>query len=64
MTNDKYLTDAQAAEIMGLAVQTLRNWRCNRRGPKFFKIGRAVRYSQEAIQQFMDNNVVETQGKF
>ena len=64
MNAKQYLTDVQAAEIMGLAVQTLRNWRCNRKGPKYSKIGRSCRYSQESIQIFMENNLVETQGKF
>lgn len=58
------MKDTEAAEIMGLAVQTLRNWRCDRRGPSFSKIGRSVRYTPEAIEQFMQKNEVETQGHF
>lgn len=64
MTSKRYLKDTEAAEIMGLAVQTLRNWRVCRRGPGFSKIGRSVRYTQEAIEQFMQENKVETQGNF
>lgn len=64
MTSKRYLKDTEAAEIMGLAVQTLRNWRVSRRGPGFSKIGRSVRYTPEAIEQFMQENKVETQGNF
>lgn len=64
MISKRYLKDTEAAEIMGLATQTLRNWRVCRRGPTFCKIGRAVRYTPEAIEQFMQENKVETQGNF
>lgn len=64
MTDNIYLTDVEAAKIMSLSVQTLRNWRCSRRGPSFTKCGRSVRYSQAAIEQFMNENKVETQERF
>ena len=58
---ERIYTDKQAAEILGMSVQTLRNWRCERRGPKFCKFGRSVRYSAEALHEFIDQTEVKTQ---
>lgn len=41
------LLPQQAAEILGVKVQTLAEWRLNGRGPPFIKLGRAVRYRPE-----------------
>lgn len=60
----RYLRDTEVAEITGLAVQTLRNWRHQRKGPIFCKIGRSVRYTTESVEQFMEQNKVHTEGKF
>ena len=39
LQNDKLLSVAQAAEVTGYAVQTLRNFICKRQGPRFIKLG-------------------------
>lgn len=47
------VTDREAAEILGLAVQTLRNWRCERRGPPYRRIGgRVIRYSLRELDEY------------
>ena len=38
------LRETEAAKKLGVAVQTLRNWRHVRRGPAYIKFGRNVRY--------------------
>ena len=38
------LTTPEAAAYMGLAVSTLNKWRCHGGGPRYSKLGRAVRY--------------------
>lgn len=43
-----YLTPAQMAERMGVTVKTLANQRSRKTGPKFVKVGGAVRYPVEA----------------
>lgn len=49
------LNDAEVAELCGLAVNTVRNWRCQGTGPAFVKLGkRAVRYRAEDVRAFMD----------
>ena len=47
------LTTPQAARYLGLAVSTLNKWRCFGDGPKFLKLGRAVRYRQEDLDAFL-----------
>jgi len=47
--------EKEAARILGLAVQTLRNWRCKRIGPNYLKIGsRAVRYAIEDLEEWIE----------
>lgn len=47
------VTDREAAEILGLAVQTLRNWRYERRGPPYRRIGgRVIRYSLRELDAY------------
>jgi len=48
-----YLTDVEAAQVLGLSKQTLRNWRFNRRGPAYHRAGRAIRYAKADLQSYM-----------
>jgi DNA-binding transcriptional MerR regulator len=48
------LTDVEAAEIMGLAVQTLRNWRQKRKGPPYYKLGRRIVYYEEDLIAYIE----------
>jgi excisionase family DNA binding protein len=40
----RFFNDIEAAEVLGLSVETLRRWRLERKGPKYYKLGRNVRY--------------------
>lgn len=44
-TIDRYVDDAEAAEILGVSRSYLRQLRCKGGGPPFASFGRAVRYS-------------------
>jgi len=46
------IDDHGAANELGIAVQTLRNWRCKCRGPAYLKIGRSVRYQVKDIEEY------------
>ena len=43
-TLETLLNEHDVARITGLSVATVRRWRLLRRGPKYIKIGAAVRY--------------------
>jgi len=47
-----FLTTQQASEYLGLAVSTLNKWRVYGKGPKFIKLGRAVRYRLDDLTAF------------
>ncbi len=47
-----------AAERTGLAVATLEKLRCTGRGPRFAKIGRAVRYRVADLDDWVASHVV------
>ena len=48
------LTEKPAAIYVGVSVQTFRNWRHLRKGPKYLKIGRSVRYQRCDLDAFLD----------
>jgi len=58
MQNERYLRDNDAAKIVGLSVQTLRNYRFRGKGPDYVKRGRAVRYPYSALISWMESKRV------
>ncbi len=48
------LTETEAAALLGLKVATLRRWRWAGKGPRFLKIGGAVRYDPADLEAFID----------
>lgn len=49
------LDEKQAAQTLGIAVQTLRNWRHLHKGPPYYKIeGRTVRYSFPDLMEYLE----------
>jgi len=50
------LKPTEAARALGLHPQTLANFRHFGDGPAFVKIGSAVRYSADALRQYVEDN--------
>jgi predicted DNA-binding transcriptional regulator AlpA len=50
----KLLTNVQACELLGLKPNTLEIWRTQGKGPKFRKIGRAIRYVESDVIAWID----------
>jgi len=48
------MTVTQAADYLGLAVSTLNKWRCHGGGPIYIKLGRAVRYRTQDLDEFIN----------
>ena len=60
MTNDNLLSTKEAAQLLGLAPGTLRNWRRRKRGPKYIKLSRSlVRYRRKHLEEFLSERVVD-----
>ena len=56
------LTDVQVAERLGVSRFTVRSWRLKGVGPRFLKMGRAVRYRSQDVDEYERQALVETQG--
>ena len=52
------LREGETAKVLGVAVQTLRNWRHLRKGPPYIKLGRAIRYRDEDLLAFLERHRV------
>jgi len=48
------LNEHDVARITGLSVASVRRWRLLRQGPKYLKIGAAVRYRTEDIRAWLE----------
>lgn len=51
--NRAVMTVSEAAEYLGLAQSTLNKWRCFGGGPKFLKLGKAIRYRLSDLDDFL-----------
>jgi predicted DNA-binding transcriptional regulator AlpA len=50
------LTEKELAKFLKVSAETVRYWRKARRGPRYSKLGRAVRYTSDAIDEFLAHN--------
>jgi excisionase family DNA binding protein len=57
----RILTDVQVAERLGVSRFTVRSWRLKGVGPRFLKMGRAVRYRSQDVDEYERQALVETQ---
>lgn len=54
------LTDIEVATRLGVSRFTVRAWRHKGQGPRFLKMGRAVRYRLADIEEYQRTTLVET----
>ena len=59
-TQPEILNERQVGEIYGFTIPYLRRARRERRGPRFLKLGKLVRYRRSDIESFLSANAVET----
>jgi predicted DNA-binding transcriptional regulator AlpA len=52
-TLEELLTEHDVARVTGLSVASVRRWRLLRQGPKYLKIGAAVRYRPEDVSEWL-----------
>jgi predicted DNA-binding transcriptional regulator AlpA len=50
---ETFLKEEDIARITGLSLATVRRWRLRRQGPKYLKIGSAVRYKPEDLSAWL-----------
>ena len=47
------LSTKEAGKYLGLSTSTLNKWRCFGTGPRFVKLGRAVRYRKAELDEYL-----------
>ncbi len=52
---DALLNEHDVAHLTGLSVASVRRWRLIREGPKYLKLGAAVRYRAEDIAAWLES---------
>lgn len=50
----RLFNEYDVAEIFRLSVATMRHWRLTGKGPKWLKLGSAVRYRPEDVQTYLE----------
>ena len=58
-TNERALSETEVAERLGVSPFTVRAWRHRGHGPRFLKMGRAVRYRPEDIDAYKEMALVD-----
>ncbi len=53
----RLFNEHEVAAQLALSVATIRRWRLLRQGPKWLKLGSAVRYRPEDVQAYLDGRV-------
>lgn len=60
---DRFVNDVEAAKILAVSPQTLRNYRHLARGPVYCKRGRMVRYLVADLFDFMASGRVDHEAR-
>lgn len=63
MNQQKLLDTAEVTDLFGLTNAYLRKLRSLRKGPKYVKIGRMIRYRMQDVQEWLDKVIVEVKPK-
>lgn len=59
------LTPEATADLLGVSVDTLSDWRCSRvQGPRYVKVGRLVRYQECDIREWLSTRVCQNTGTY
>jgi hypothetical protein len=56
--DEELLTEKDAGRFLGCAIQTLRNWRSQGRGPQYLKYYRSIKYRVGDLKQFRRQHTI------
>ena len=59
MTEDKLLTTKELATLLGCSEYTIVQYRVHANGPKFFRLGRLIRYRPEDVRAWLMSNIYD-----
>ena len=55
---DSLVTEVQAAKFLNISIRTLQAWRIKLVGPRFVRVGRAIRYRRSDLIAWIEANTV------
>lgn len=61
-TRDRLLDEHEVAAMLALSVRTLQAWRVKGEGPRFVRLGRAIRYRYSDVVVWLDANTLTKTG--
>jgi predicted DNA-binding transcriptional regulator AlpA len=56
---DRYLTPVDLADLLGVPVETVYQWRRRRIGPRGFRVGKHLRYDPEDVRIWVSSLMEE-----
>jgi predicted DNA-binding transcriptional regulator AlpA len=59
MSEEKRFNHKGAASYLGIADQTLYNWRNQRRGPDYIRMGSKILYLKNDLDKFIESNKIK-----
>jgi excisionase family DNA binding protein len=51
----RMLRESEAADYLGVVRKTLQAWRSQGKGPKYVRMGRSIRYPEDALIEFQES---------
>ncbi|MBV1949670.1 AlpA family transcriptional regulator [Streptomyces sp. BV129] len=54
---ERYLTPVDVADLLGVPVETVYQWRRKRTGPKGFRVGRHLRFDPEDVRAWVQSQM-------
>src|ERR1039458_1072067 len=57
---DSLISPEELAQNLGLSPATLADWRCQRRGPAYLKVGRRIWYPKDRVDAWLKTRLQET----
>jgi predicted DNA-binding transcriptional regulator AlpA len=57
------LRDREAAAFLGVSEATLPTWRCRGKGPRYVRLGRAVRYLECDLAAYLEAHAVDPEAE-
>jgi len=55
---NQVINEIEASEKLHVATQTLRNWRHQRKGPPYIKMGGNVRYLEDDLMRYIESKKI------
>ncbi|MFF3496310.1 helix-turn-helix transcriptional regulator [Streptomyces sp. NPDC002795] len=54
---ERYLTPVDVADLLGVPVETVYQWRRKRTGPKGFRVGRHLRFDPADVRAWVESQM-------